>query len=251
MREARIQVRDMVVRFGDNLVLDRVGFDVFRGEILVVLGGSGCGKSTLLRHVTGLATPESGTVLIDGVDITRCGDKDFHRILRKFGVLFQSSGLFGSMTVAENLAVPILEYTGLDEEAACELIRMKLRQVNLQGFENHMPHEISGGMKKRAGLARALALNPEILFLDEPTAGLDPVTAAEIDELILRINRYNHMTMVIVTHELSSIFAVAHRIIMLDKAARGVIAEGDPAYLKDHSPDERVRNFFNRKANTA
>lgn len=249
-KEPLIKVENLVVKYGDNLILDHVSFDVSEGEILFVLGGSGCGKTTLVRHMMGLNFPTSGKIIIDGVEITDCDDQTFRQTLRKIGILFQSSALFGSMTIAENVALPIKEYSGLPESAVHDLVRMKLCRVNLGGFENYQPHEISGGMKKRAGLARALALNPKILFLDEPTAGLDPVTAAEIDELILHINQNNGTTIVIVTHELASIFALAKRVIMLDKIKKGIIAEGDPESLRKNSSEISVRNFFNRQAHT-
>jgi len=240
--------REVTLRMGDNLILDRVSFDVYRGEIFVILGGSGCGKSTLLKHLIGLIQPVAGRVLIDGEDICEREETKFRRILRKFGVLYQSAALFGSMTLAENVALPIHEYTDLPKDAVDTLVRMKLKLVGLDGYENHLPSEISGGMKKRAGLARAMALNPKILFFDEPSAGLDPITSAELDDLILRINRSLGTTMVIVTHELQSIFTVSDRIIMLDKRTRGIIAEGDPRYLRDHSRNVFVRRFFNPRS---
>ena len=246
-----ITVQNLVAQYGENVILDGVNLEVFKGEILVVLGGSGCGKSTLLRHMVGLDFPRSGNIIVDGIDITNCNDLDFKKTLRKIGILFQSSALFGSMTLAENMAVPIAEYSDLPKSVITDLIRMKLCRVDLSEFENYLPFEISGGMKKRAGLARALALNPEILFLDEPTAGLDPVSAAEIDNLILQINQSSKTTIVIVTHELFSIFKVAHRVIMLDKATKGIIAQGDPRYLKDHSENEKVKGFFNRESSSA
>ena len=231
-----------------SLILDDVNFDVFENEVFVILGGSGCGKSTLLRHMVGLDSAFSGEVFIDGVDITSCDDAAYHKTLRKIAVLFQGSALFGSMTVAENVALAMEEYTDLPRSAIHNLVRMKLCMVDLGGSENHLPSELSGGMKKRAGLARALALNPKILFLDEPSAGLDPVTSAEIDALILHINRSMGTTIVIVTHELDSIFAVAKRVIMLDKHEKGIIAEGDPKYLKENSQNQFVRQFFNRES---
>ena len=246
-KQAIINVKNLVARYGNDLILDNISFDVFEGEILVVLGSSGCGKSTLLRHMIGLDRPFSGNIIIDGEDITSSDDSSYFNVLKKIGVLFQSSALFGSMTVAENIALPIQEYSGLSKSSITNLVRMKLRMVNLQGYENYLPSEISGGMKKRAGLARALALNPKILFLDEPTAGLDPVSSAEIDELILLINKRIRATMVIVTHALDSILNIAQRIIMLDKKTKGIIAEGDPRYLKDNSQNVSVRQFFNRK----
>lgn len=247
-KEIIIQVRDLVARFGEDIILDGISFDVYEGEIFVVLGGSGCGKSTLLKHLIGLIPPYSGQIIIDGDDISKCDDKTFQRVLRKIGVLYQSAALLGSITLAENIAMPIKEYTDLPDKSVDTLVKMKLNLVNLDGYENHLPSEISGGMKKRAGLARAMALNPKILFFDEPSAGLDPITSAELDNLIIHLNKALGTTMVIVTHELPSIFAVAQRVIMLDKRTRGVIAEGDPAYLKDHSQNPFVSQFFNRWA---
>jgi len=247
-KEIIIQVRDLVAGFGDEIILDGISFDVYEGEIFVVLGGSGCGKSTLLKHIIGLIPPYSGQVIIDGDDISECDDAILQRVLRKIGVLYQSTALLGSMTLAENIALPIKEYTDLPDKSVDTLVKMKLNLVNLDGYENHLPSEISGGMKKRAGLARAMALNPKILFFDEPSAGLDPITSAELDNLIIHINKSLGTTMVIVTHELPSIFAVAQRVIMLDKHTRGVIAEGDPVYLRDHSQNPYVSQFFNRWA---
>ena len=246
-RQAVIQVRDLVARYGEDIIFDSVSFDVYEGEIFVVLGGSGCGKSTLLKHLVGLISPDSGRVIIGGDDISRCDDATFQNVLKKIGVLYQGAALFGSMTLAENVALPITEYTDLPQRSVATLVRMKLGLVDLDGYENYLPSEISGGMKKRAGLARAMALNPKILFFDEPSAGLDPVTSTELDNLIIHLNRTFGTTIVIVTHELQSIFAVAHRVIMLDKHARGIIAEGDPEYLRDHSQNPFVRQFFNRQ----
>ena len=246
-RKAIIQVKDLVAGYGDEVILDRITFDVYEGEIFAVLGGSGSGKSTLLKHLIGLLRPRSGQVLIDGEDITRCDEKTFQKTLRKIGVLYQSAALFGSMTLAENVALPVLEYTELPRKSVDNLVKMKLNLVQLSGYENHLPSEISGGMKKRAGLARAMALNPKILFFDEPSAGLDPVTSAELDKLILNLNKNLKTTMVMVTHELQSIFAVAHRVVMLHKSNRGIIATGDPKYLMDHSRNPFVKQFFNRR----
>ena len=245
-RKAIIQVKDLVAGYGDEVILDRISFEVYEGEIFAVLGGSGSGKSTLLKHLIGLLRPRSGQVLIDGEDITSCDEKTFQKTLRKMGVLYQSAALFGSMTLAENVALPVLEYTKLPRKSVDNLVKMKLNLVQLSGYENHLPSEISGGMKKRAGLARAMALNPKILFFDEPSAGLDPVTSADLDKLILNLNKNLKTTMVMVTHELQSIFAVAHRVVMLHKSNRGIIATGDPKYLMDHSRNSFVKQFFNR-----
>lgn len=247
-RNTVIQVKDLIAKYGDDTVLDRISFDVYEGEIFAVLGGSGSGKSTLLKHLIGLLPPHSGQVIIDGNDISNSDEKRFQQTLRKIGVLYQSAALFGSMTLAENVALPIVEYTDLDRKSVDNLVKLKLNLVHLDGYENHLPSEISGGMKKRAGLARAMALNPKILFFDEPSAGLDPVTSAELDNLIISLNKNLGTTMVIVTHELQSIFAVTHRVIMLHKSNRGVIAAGDPNYLKDHSQNPFVKQFFNRTA---
>jgi len=250
-RKAIIQVRNLTAGYGeDAVILHNISFDVYEGEIFVILGGSGCGKSTLLKHLIGLIRPMAGDVIIDGDDIYRCDEDEFQRIIRKIGVLYQSGALFGSMTLGENVSLPILEYTDLPAKSVAALVRMKLGLVQLEGFESHLPSEISGGMKKRAGLARAMALNPKILFFDEPSAGLDPVTSAELDNLILHVNRSLGTTMVIVTHELQSIFKIAQRVIMLDKHVKGIIAEGDPGYLRDHSQNRFVKQFFNRLAET-
>ena len=243
-----IQVHDLTVGYGTDIILENISFDVLEGEIFIVLGGSGCGKSTLLKHLIGLIPPLSGQIRIDGEDISNCNETTYKKILRKIGVLYQSTALFGSMTIAENVSLPIKEYTDLPQKSVDTLVKMKLNMVNLKGYENHLPSEISGGMKKRAGLARAMALNPKILFFDEPSAGLDPVTSVELDNLIIHLNKSLGTTMVIVTHELQSIFNVAHRVIMLDKQTKGIIAEGNPEDLKDHSENPFVRNFFNRKS---
>jgi phospholipid/cholesterol/gamma-HCH transport system ATP-binding protein len=247
-RRTLIDVSNLEARYGNDTVLKDVNFTVYQGEILAIIGGSGCGKTTLLRHMVGLNPPAQGDITIDGLSICGGEETSFGSALKKIGILFQGGALFGSMTIAENVALPILEYTGLPPAAVANLVRMKLYSVDLGGYENHLPSELSGGMIKRAALARALALNPEILFLDEPTAGLDPVISAEIEELILRINHSMGTTMVIITHSLNIIFKVAHRIIMLDKSAKGVVAQGDPIALKEKSPDPVVRRFFNRQA---
>jgi len=246
MKEVAISVEDLTVRFGDSLVLNNVNLNVFKGEILVVLGGSGCGKSTLLKHMIGLYEPEKGRVVINGIDIINADENKLRKLRKDIGVLFQSSALIGSMTVYENIALPLMEYTDLSHDAIERLVKIKLAMVGLSGYEIYLPSELSGGMKKRAGIARAMALDPTILFFDEPSAGLDPITAAEIDLLIKNINNGIGTTMVIVTHELESIFNIAHRVIMLDKEEKGIIAEGDPDVLRKESKDPRVRNFFNR-----
>ncbi len=242
-----ILVEGLTARFGDDVIFENVNLQVYRGEILVILGGSGCGKSTLLKHMIGLYRPAAGRVLVNGVDVNTDDDQELRRLRMGIGVLFQSGALFGSMTLAENLALPLQEYTDLSPADIELIVKMKLGLVQLAGYENHLPSEISGGMKKRAGLARAMALDPKVLFFDEPSAGLDPITSVELDNLIKSINAGMGTTMVIVTHELESIFSIAHRVVILDKGARGIIAMGDPRDLQEHSQDPRVVNFFNRK----
>ncbi|MFO8048323.1 MAG: ATP-binding cassette domain-containing protein, partial [Desulfosudaceae bacterium] len=206
------------------------------------LGTVGCGKSTLMRIMTGLEKATAGKVFIENENIAKCDTT------KKTGILFQNNALFGSMTVGENIALPIAEYTTLDRRSIKKIVAMKLAMVGLSGVERYFPSEISGGMKKKAALARALALNPAILFLDEPSSGLDPISSAEIDELIVYINQNSGTTMIVVTHELDSVFTIADHVIMLDKSVRGKIAEGTPQYLKNESPHPFVRQFFNRQA---
>lgn len=242
-----IRVENLAVVYGEDPVLDKVNFTVNKGEIFIIVGGSGSGKSTLMRHMIGLEQPAGGKVFIGDTDIAASGEKSVSRALRRIGVLFQASALLGSMTVAENVALPITEFSELPAEAVAAMVQIKLSLVSLECYGDHLPSEISGGMKKRAGLARAMALNPDILFLDEPSAGLDPVTAAEIDRLILHINQTLGTTIVIVTHDLDSIFAVGQRAIMLGRASGNIIARGAPADLRDHDPDPEVRRFFTRR----
>jgi phospholipid/cholesterol/gamma-HCH transport system ATP-binding protein len=219
---------------------------VRRGERLLICGGSGCGKTTLLRHLIGLQRPSTGRVIIDGDDITGGDQAVMGRVQRKIGMSFQSGALFGSLTLGENVALPLEEYTTLPASMIERLVRLKLSMVSLAGFEDFMISELSGGMKKRAALARAIALDPKILFFDEPSAGLDPITSAELDQLIVQINESLGTTIVVVSHELASIFAIADRVVMLDGGTKKVIAEGPPMELRDNSPDPIVHAFFNR-----
>jgi len=241
-----IEVKNLVAGYGDNVILNDVNFSVYEGEILVVAGGSGCGKTTLLRNLIHLQKPNSGKIIIDGLDITD-PDFDTNKLVEKTGVLFQSSALFGSMTIAGNINIILEEYTNLSENVRKLLVRMKLSLVGLADYEDYLPSELSGGMKKRAALARAMALDPHILFFDEPSAGLDPITSAELDKLILQFNASLGTTIIIVTHELTSIFAVADRVILLDKKAKNIIATGTPEELKNDSSNPEVFAFFNRK----
>ena len=229
-----IVVEDLAMRFGDNVIFEGVSFEVRRGEIFVIVGGSGCGKSTLLKSMIGLYRPTAGRILVEGVDITSAGEGEMERFRRSIGVLFQAGALIGSMSLAENVALPLMEQRKLSQDMAGAIVRMKLGMVGLAGYENHLPLELSGGMKKRAGLARAMALDPTILFFDEPNTGLDPVTSAELDVTVRAINRGMGTTMVMVSHDLASILSVAQRVIMLDKDRKGIVAEGDPLDLKNN-----------------
>lgn len=242
-----IEVKNLTARFGNNVVFEDVNFEVFKGEILVIVGASGCGKSTLLKIMIGLNKPFSGQVLYQGMDITSVEEKELNLYRQNIGVLFQSGALFSSMTIKENIELPLQEYTDLDPVMIDTIIKMKLGMVNLAGYENYSPAELSGGMKKRAGIARAMALDPQVLFFDELSAGLDPVTAAELDDLIIKTNEALGTTMVIVTHELESIYKIAHRVLMLDKEAKGIVAEGKPQDLKKNATDPRVTSFFLRQ----
>lgn len=228
--------------WGEKILQKDASFQVMRGDVFAILGGSGCGKSTLLRYLVGLETPMSGHITIDGL-----GEPRLDIGKPPFGVMFQSGALFGSMTVGDNVALQLHQWTDLPPDAVDAIVRAKLRLVGLEGVKNHMPSEISGGMKKRAAIARAMALEPDLIFLDEPSAGLDPVSAVELDELILALNRGLGLTVVLVTHELESIFKIASTCIMLDKDSKSIIARGDPRQLRDESPDPRVHSFFNRK----
>jgi len=243
-----IRVEGIEARYGENVIFHDVSFDVRRGEIFGILGGSGCGKSTLMKLLIGLRSPYAGKVFIEGEEFVAEDPKIFERFARKMGVLYQSGALLSSMSLAENVALPIQENTQLPAEIVQTMVHLNLQLVHLSGYQDYFPDELSGGMKKRAALARAMALNPALLFFDEPSAGLDPITAAEMDQLIMTLNQSLDTTMVIVTHDLDSIFNIIDRAIVLDKEAKTVVASGNPKELRDSSENERVRRFFQREA---
>jgi phospholipid/cholesterol/gamma-HCH transport system ATP-binding protein len=244
--EAPIVVQNLMMAYGSFVIQRDLTFTVERGDIFIIMGGSGCGKSTLLRHMIGLMAPAQGDVLIDGENFWDSPPETQERLKRRFGVLFQSGGLWSSMTLAENVALPLQQYTNLNSEQLREVASLKLALVGLAGFEAFYPSEISGGMQKRAGLARAMALDPDILFFDEPSAGLDPISSRRLDELILELRDSLGATVVVVTHELASIFTIGNNSVFLDADSKTMIASGDPKKLRDECPDPKVREFLRR-----
>jgi phospholipid/cholesterol/gamma-HCH transport system ATP-binding protein len=243
--EPVVEVVDLFRKFGNRSVIDGISLKVQRGETLVIMGGSGCGKSTLLRHIIGVMKPTAGSVKIFGNEITTMNDREIDEIRRRFGMLFQSGALLASLTVGENVALPLLQHTDLSAEEIQEIVAQKLQTVGLNGFENLKPAEISGGMRKRVGLARALALDPELLFSDEPTSGLDPIMTAVVDRLTLELTQGAGMTAVVVTHDMTSAFRIATRMIMLGRGK--IIAQGTPDEIRT-SPDPEVQQFINGEA---
>jgi len=249
--EVVVAAKDLKLGYGEKVILEKINFQVKRGEVFVILGGSGCGKSTLLKHLIGLYPPMSGEIWFGPDNLVEARGDDRVRVMRKFGVMYQSGALFGSMTVLENVRLPLDEFTTLPLTAREIVALTKLKLVEMETASGKMPADLSGGMRKRAAIARAMALDPGILFLDEPSAGLDPIMSAGLDDLIKDLARNLGITFVVVTHELQSIYAIADRVIMLDGKSRTIIAEGPPAELRDHATDPWVRRFFLREAESA
>ena len=246
--QPHIEVRGLTMAYGSRVIQKDLDFTVNRGDIFVIMGGSGCGKSTLLKHMIGLYEPAAGEILYGGASFQRADDEERDRMRRGWGITYQGGGLFSAMTLAENVALPLQQYTPLDAATIGELVSYKLALVGLAGFEEYYPSEISGGMQKRAGLARAIALDPEILFFDEPSAGLDPISSRLLDELILHMRDALGATVVIVTHELASIFAIGNNSVFLDAETRTMLDYGDPQHLLTGSDHELVRRFLSRSA---
>jgi phospholipid/cholesterol/gamma-HCH transport system ATP-binding protein len=241
---AKISVRDLTMAYGDTVIMHDLNFEIQEKEIFVIMGGSGCGKSTLLRHLIGLKEPRKGSIFYGDEDFTATENRS--SFIKRFGVMYQSGALWSSLTLGENISMPIEESGGISAKAVRDLVSYKLALVGLAGFEDYYPSQISGGMKKRAGIARAMALDPEILFLDEPSAGLDPLSARRLDDLILGLRDSQGSTIVIVTHELASIFSIADQALFLDTNTRTQGALGNPIDLRDHSENPAVRLFLNR-----
>ena len=244
--EPHIRVEDLTMAYGNNVIQHDLTFTVNRSDIFIIMGGSGCGKSTLLRHLVGLKAPAQGRVFYGQVNFWDSGPDERDNLMRRIGILYQSGALWSSMTLAENIALPLQEYTRLGPADMQDIVELKLALVGLAGFGDYYPSEISGGMKKRAGLARAMALDPEILFFDEPSAGLDPVSARQLDDLILELRDSLGSTIVVVTHELASIFAIGNNSVFLDPETKTMIAGGNPRQLLEETTDPRVRTFLTR-----
>lgn len=241
-----IEVRDLTMAYGDYIIQRNLSFTINRGDIFIIMGGSGCGKSTLMKHLIGLKPPASGDVLIDEQNFWKAPPDQQEEIKRRFGVMFQAGALWSSLTLAENIALPLGEYTRLPKKEIAEVVEFKLALVGLAGFEDFYPSQISGGMQKRASLARAMALDPEILFFDEPSAGLDPISSLRLDHLILELSHSLGATVVVVTHELASIFTIGNNSVFLDAESKTMLTTGDPKILRDESHIPQVRSFLNR-----
>lgn len=245
-QDIHITVRDLTMAFDDFVIQHDLSFTIRRGDVFIIMGGSGCGKSTLLRHMVGLLRPAKGQILYDTTSFWEVAPEERDRIMRRAGILYQSGALWSSMTLAENIALPLREYTDLSERRMREIAAFKLALVGLAGFEDYYPSQISGGMQKRAGLARAMALDPEILFFDEPSAGLDPISARLLDDLILELRESLGTTIVVVTHELASIFAIGSNSVFLDAESKTMLATGAPKTLLAETDDPRIRRFLTR-----
>ena len=255
-RPVHIHIEGLRMAYGSNLIQDNLTFDIYRGDVFVIMGGSGCGKSTLLKHMIGLYPPAAGDITYEGVSFQQADIEAQFQMRRNWGITYQTGGLFSAMTLAQNVALPLQQYTQLNDAEIAEIVAYKLALVGLGGFQEYYPSEISGGMQKRAGLARAIALDPEILFFDEPSAGLDPISSQLLDELILQMQESLGATVVIVTHELASIFTIASNSVFLDAETKTMIDYGDPRILREKSEHEKVRRFLARggqqdKGNTA
>jgi phospholipid/cholesterol/gamma-HCH transport system ATP-binding protein len=244
--EPHIIVRNLTMAYGSFVLMRDLNFTVGHGDIFIIMGGSGCGKSTLLRHLIGLIEPATGEILYGNVNFTKADETQRAQLMRRFGVLYQSGALWSSMTLAENVALPLAEFSDLTPAQIREIASLKLALVGLKGFEDFYPNQISGGMQKRAGLARAIALDPEVLFFDEPSAGLDPISSRLLDDLILELRASLGATIVVVTHELASLFAIGNNSVFLDAESRTMIASGDPKVLRDTSTNLTVRKFLTR-----
>jgi phospholipid/cholesterol/gamma-HCH transport system ATP-binding protein len=246
IKEPVVKISNLSIGYDQRTVLKELNFSVMEGEIFIIMGGSGCGKSSLLKNIIGLYKPFEGDILINGHSITKAKLKEKKKLMRSFGVTYQDGALFSTLSLGENILLLLDEYTTLSKNEKEEVVMEKLALVGLAEFSHYMPHEISGGMRKRAGLARAMALNPKLLFFDEPSAGLDPISSAELDRLILNLGRHTNATIVIVTHELDSIFAIADNLIVLNKEKKGIVASGKPYDLKKNCKNEWVKRFLDR-----
>ncbi len=249
--DTHIQVRGLTMAYGSRVIMQGLDFGIARGGVTAIVGGSGCGKSTLLRHMIGLLEPAKGEILYNGESFTAAGTLRRAEMLRRFGVTYQQGALWSSMTLGENVALPLEQYTKLSAQDIRRIVQLKLALVGLAGFEDYAPSDISGGMRKRAALARALALDPEVLFFDEPSAGLDPISSRRLDELILQVRDSTGATIIIVTHELPSIYAIVDQCVFLDAETRTMAAVGSPAELRDNPPSDTIGRFFRRDAEEA
>lgn len=248
MSDAVISVRDLTMAYGRRLIQQDVSFDIMQGDIFVIMGGSGCGKSTLLKHLLGLLEPAKGHIAYGATNFTQAGPQERQKLRQHWGITYQSGGLISAMTLADNVALPLEQYSGFSKADIRDIVALKLALVGLDGYQDFFPAEISGGMRKRAALARAIALDPDILFFDEPSAGLDPISSRRLDDLILQLKESTGASIVMVTHELPSIFAIANNAVYLDANSKRMIESGNPSWMREHSEHAVVRQFLNRAA---